>query len=66
MKPKYPNVKVQLTGRDGNGFFIVARVRQALQRANVSPEEVKEFQDEAMSGDYDHLLVTCMKWVDCS
>lgn len=30
MKPKFPDVTVQLTGEDGNGFFIVAPVAQAM------------------------------------
>jgi hypothetical protein len=29
--PKYPNVRVQLTGEDGNAFFIIVRVAQALR-----------------------------------
>ena len=34
---------------------------------DVKPMEVKyddEFSKEAMSGDYDHLHQTCMKWFD--
>ena len=27
-------------------------------------EQIKEFQEDAMSGDYDHALQTCMKWVN--
>ena len=63
---KYPNVKVKLTGEDGNAFFIIGRVSQALRRANVGNDEIEAFQKEANSGDYDHLLRTCMKWVSCS
>jgi hypothetical protein len=62
--PKHPDVTVELTGGDGNAFFIIAKVRQALQRAKVPAEEVKQFVDEATSGDYDHVLQTCMKWVE--
>lgn len=60
--PKFPDVQVQLSGEDGNGFFIVARVRKALERAGHREAEV-EFFTEATSGDYDHLLQTCMRWV---
>lgn len=60
---KHP-VKVQLTGDDGNGFMIVGRVSQAMRRAGVSAEEIKEYQTEATSGDYDHLLQTTMDWVE--
>jgi len=63
MDIKYPDIVVQLTGNDGNAFSILGTVRRALQRGGVSTEEQKEFSDEAMSGDYNHLLATCMKWV---
>mgnify|MGYP001210668926 CR=1 FL=1 len=63
---KYPQVKVQLTGEDGNAFFIISKVRSALKRAGASEEEVKAFCDEATSGDYDNVLQTCMRWVDVS
>lgn len=61
---KYPEVKVELVGQDGNAFAIIGRVSQALRRAGVKSEEVDAFRTEAMSGDYNHLLGTCMKWVD--
>jgi hypothetical protein len=35
-----------------------------LKKAGASPVEVDEFQQEAMSGDYDHLLQVCMRWVN--
>jgi len=63
MEVKYPNVNVKLVGEDGNAFFIIARVRRALQRAGVVADEVEEFTADAKSGDYDHVLQTCMKWV---
>lgn len=62
--PKYPDVTVQLTGEDGNAFAILGRMQRALRKAKVPPEEIKQFMDDATSGDYDHLLTTCMKWVD--
>jgi len=34
--------------------------------AGIGKEERDAFMDEAMSGDYDHLLQTCMKWVSVS
>lgn len=61
---KFPEVKVQLTGEDGNAFFIIGRVSAALKAAG-HRDVVPEFQKEAMSGDYDHVLQTCMEYVDC-
>jgi hypothetical protein len=63
---KYPKIKVRLTGKDGNAFAIMGNVMSALRRAKVPAEEVKRFGEEAMSGDYDNLLQTCMRWVTVS
>lgn len=60
---KYPEITVQLTGEDGNAFFIIGKVKQALRRADISKEEQDNFLSEAMAGDYNHLLCTCMEWV---
>jgi len=61
---KYPDIVVQLTGEDGNAFAILGRVSQALRRGGVPKEERDKFFAEAQSGDYDNLLVTCMRWVN--
>tara|TARA_R100000789_G_scaffold60093_1_gene57551 strand:+ start:236 stop:439 length:204 start_codon:yes stop_codon:yes gene_type:complete len=58
------DIDVQLTGKDGNAFAILAAVVKGLKKAGASPVEVDEFQQEAMSGDYDHLLQVCMRWVN--
>jgi hypothetical protein len=60
----YPAVHVKLTGEDGNVYFIVGRVIQALADAGVSQETINEFWSEATASDYDHALRTCMRWVD--
>jgi hypothetical protein len=60
---KFPDVQVQLTGEDGNAFVIIGRVSNALKRAG-HREAASEFMTEAMSGDYDHVLQTCMAYVD--
>ncbi len=55
--------KVKLTNEDGNAFAILGRVSKAL-RDNGQLEKVKEFQLEATSGDYNHLLQTCFKYCE--
>lgn len=65
MKARYPNVKVKLVGEDGNAFAIIGRVTSALRKARVDKEEIDQFREEAMAGDYDELLRACMRWVDC-
>ena len=66
MGPKYPDIKVRLTGADGNAFAILGAVSKAMKRAGLDASARKEFTDEATSGDYDHLLQTCMKFVAVS
>ena len=60
------NIDVQLTGQDSNAFSLVSIVRRKLERSGVSREECKAFFDEALSGDYSHVLATCGKWVNVS
>lgn len=64
---KYPDVKVQLTGTDGNAFALMGRVTKALKKEmGLTEEECDEFREEAMAGDYDELLRTCARWVKVS
>lgn len=60
---KYPHIEVQLTGTDGNAFAVLGTVQKALRKHGVSEQEIVEFMDEAMSGDYDHLLQTVVRTV---
>lgn len=62
---KHPDISVQLTGRDGNAMSIMAAVTKALRR-NGHADEVDDFMAEAMSGDYDNVIATAMRWVDVS
>jgi hypothetical protein len=61
---KHPEITVELLGQDGNSFMILGLVAKALRRAGVPKDEIAQYQKEAMSGDYDHLLQTTMAWVD--
>jgi hypothetical protein len=60
--PKY-NVEVQLSGHDGNAFAIMASVRQALKNAGASAEDISQYSQESMSGDYENLLRVADEWV---
>jgi hypothetical protein len=53
-----PKVDCPLAGQDGNAFAILGRFRQAARKAGWPQEEIQKALDEAMSGDYSHLLVT--------
>jgi hypothetical protein len=61
---KYPHIKVKLVGTNGNAFAILGAMRRALAYAKVPKADIDAFLADAMSGDYDHLLATCMNWVD--
>lgn len=61
---KHPDIKVTLVGEDGNAFNVIGKVANALRSAGVPKAEVNAFQKEAMSGDYDNVIQTCMKWVE--
>lgn len=63
---KYPEIKVQLTGTDGNAFAIMGAVQNALRKAGVAQTELDAYYLESTSGDYDNLLQTAMRWVSVS
>lgn len=62
MGPKYPEVRVELVGEDGNAFSILGRCRKAMKAAGFTKDEVDAFTAEAMAGDYNHLLMTIIEW----
>lgn len=65
--PKFLNVTVRLSGKDGNVFLIVGRVRKALAQAGVADEDLQSFLNEMLNaGSYDEALRTVMRWVDVS
>lgn len=55
---KYPEVRVKLNGSKRNSLCLIRKVTKALQDAGVSVEETDAFEEEALSGDYAHLLST--------
>ena len=62
MEPKYPEIELELIGQNGNAFAILGTAQKAMKRNELSTQKQQEFITEAMDGDYDHLLQTCMKW----
>ena len=60
---RFPEIIVNLTGGDGNAFAILGKVQEAMKLHNIDKEIRGEFAEEAISGDYDHLLRTAMRWV---
>lgn len=62
MTPKYPHIRVRLLGQDGNAFMVLGLCQRAAVKAGLPREEINDFMAKARSGDYDHLLQTCMNW----
>jgi hypothetical protein len=60
---KYPHITVKLVSEDSNAFAIISRVTGAMRQAGVPKSEGDAFVAEATSGDYNHLLATCVAWV---
>lgn len=55
-RPKFPHVPVSLSGEDGNAVVVITRIVRALRDAGVSQSDIEAFRNDAVSGDYDHLL----------
>jgi len=55
---------VKLVGEDGNAFSVMGHVKKAMKHAGADKEYIDRYLSEATSGDYDHLLVVSMKYVD--
>lgn len=60
-EPLYPDVEVTLN--DGNAMMIIGAVSRALRKAGHA-DAVDVFREEAISGDYDNVLSTAMKYVE--
>jgi uncharacterized protein with FMN-binding domain len=54
---------VELTGKDGNAYSIMGRVRRALQKAGAPAEVLDGYYNESTKGDYDNLLRVAIKYV---
>jgi hypothetical protein len=64
--PRFPGAKLALDlfGPDGNALVVVSKARRVLRDEGATPAEIKEFETEAMAGDYGALLATVRRWVD--
>lgn len=57
-------IVLQLSGEDGNAFSILGRARRTFRKAGIPIPEIDAWHDDAMSGDYDHLLQCTMDFAD--
>jgi hypothetical protein len=61
-----PKPEITLVGEDGNAYSIMAIAQKGMRKAGWTKEQIDAYLEEAMSGDYDNLLVTTMKYCDVS
>lgn len=62
-EPKYPDVVLNVGTVNSSASGVIGAVGSALRKAGVASCEIETFSAEAMSGDYNHLLRTAMRWV---
>lgn len=72
METHYPECEVTLLGTSTNAASIIQTVVRALRRhimedlglsASDARQITNNFTEEATSGDYDNVLITCHRWV---
>jgi hypothetical protein len=63
---KAPNEKptVKLIGQDGNAFFILGKISDALREAGADPKYIQKYFKESTAGDYNNLLQTARKFAN--
>lgn len=66
MPDSITGVPITLSGEDGNAFFIIGRARGIMRLAEVDPEVIDAYTNEAMSGDYENVLRTTMRYMEVS
>ena len=62
--PKYPRVKVKVTGPHSGFYVTVAAVQAEMRRAGIPAQELSNFYQDVAEDNDDSLLRTCLRWVD--
>ena len=57
-------MKYNLVGVDGNAFVVMGYVRDAMRKEGCSLEEQKAYTEDAMSGNYSHLLYVSIDMIE--
>jgi uncharacterized membrane protein YqiK len=55
--------EIDLSTIDGNAYAIMGAAQRILKKAGASQEEINQYLDESMSGDYRHLVATVGRWL---
>jgi hypothetical protein len=54
--------EVEIVGIDGNAGALMGHIAQAMKAAGNPTEMIDRFRKELMSGDYEHVIRTCMAY----
>lgn len=60
---KYPVHLGDLTGPDGNAYCVLGRCQQSMKLCEAR-DEIRDFMDQATSGNYEHLLDTVLEFFE--
>ena len=61
-KDKYKKQVIDLTGPQGNAFYLLGTAKRYCGYADLSNERTEEILTELKSGDYEHLIKTFDKY----
>ena len=56
-------MKYSLRGVNGNALSVVAYVKNAMKQEGASKEQIERYVEEALSGDYNQVLMTSMEYL---
>lgn len=57
-------VKLELVGLDGNAWFLMGAFSKAAKEQGWTKEDIAIVMKECMSGDYNHLLQSLLKYTE--
>lgn len=56
-------MKYSLRGVNGNALSVVAYVKNAMKQEGASKEQIERYVEEALSGDYNKVLMISMEYL---
>lgn len=61
--PKYPEIKLDLNGPEGNAFYIMGAISRVLKIANESQDTIQSVLDDMKSSNYEHLCEVASRYI---
>jgi hypothetical protein len=55
-KPKQNGIVIDLTGPQGNAFFLIGTAKKMGRQLGMTPKNIDKMVERMTSGDYEHLL----------